>query len=339
MKSESQILFYTTPQGKINISVRFVNETFWLTQKAMATLFDTTTQNITLHLKNIYLEGELEEEATCKEYLQVQLEGNREVERNQKFYALDAVIAVGYRVNSKQATAFRIWATHTLKEFIIKGFVLDDERLKQGKSFGKDYFEELLHRIREIRASEKRFYQKIRDLFKLSNDYEPTSKETEHFFAFVQNKLLFAVTGQTAAELIISRADANMLNMGLTTFKGSRVRKEDIFIAKNYLNEKEIDTLNRLVSLFLDTAELRIQNEEILTLEYWKTETDNLLTFSKKPILAGAGKVSKKQMETKVSKVYSDFDEMRKKKEAIEEDEMEQKAIEKLLNKAKDKKL
>ena len=233
MSVENKILLYTTPQGDIRISVRFENDTFWLTQKAMAMLFDTTSQNITLHLKNIYIDNELDEIATCKDFLQVQIEGNRKVERTQKFYSLDAVIAVGYRVNSKQATAFRIWATNTLKEFIIKGFVLDDERLKQRKTFGKDYFDELLQRIREIRASEKRFYQKIKDLFALSNDYQTTLKETNTFFAFLQNKLLYAVTKQTASELILSRADASMLNMGLTTFKGSRVRKEDIFIAKN----------------------------------------------------------------------------------------------------------
>lgn len=338
MSQENQILFYTTPQGKINISVRFVNETFWLTQKAMASLFGVEVPAISKHLKNIYAEGELTENATISKMETVVNRGFRgEVTEYIDFYSLDAVIAVGYRVNSKQATAFRIWATNTLKEFIIKGFVLDDERLKQGKTYGKDYFDELLHRIREIRASEKRFYQKIKDLFRLSNDYDATTKETDQFFAFVQNKLLYAVTQQTAAEIIMNRADAKMLNMGLTAFKGSRVRKEDIFIAKNYLTEKEIDALNRLVSLFLDTAELRIQNEEILTLDYWKTETDNLLAFSKKPILEGSGKISHKQMEEKVSKIYLDFDETRKKKEAIEEDELEQKAIEKLLNKAKKK--
>lgn len=337
MSVENKILLYTTPQGDIRISVRFENDTFWLTQKAMAMLFDTTSQNITLHLKNIYIDNELDEIATCKDFLQVQIEGNRKVERTQKFYSLDVVIAVGYRVNSKQATAFRIWATNTLKEFIIKGFVLDDERLKQGKTFGKDYFDELLQRIREIRASEKRFYQKIKDLFALSNDYQTTLKETNTFFAFVQNKLLYAVTKQTAAELILSRADASMLNMGLTTFKGSRVRKEDIFIAKNYLTEKEIDTLNRLVSLFLDTAELRIQNEEILTLDYWKSETDNLLTFSKKPILEGSGNISHDKMEQKVSKIYYDFDSNRKKMELKEEDEIEQQAINKLIQKSRKK--
>ncbi len=334
MSIENKILLYTTPQGNIHISVRFENDTFWLTQKAMATLFDCSTDNISLHLKNIFNSKELEQNSVTEEYSETASDGKN---YKTKFYSLDAVIAVGYRVNSKQATAFRIWATNTLKEFIIKGFVLDDERLKQGKTFGKDYFDELLHRIREIRASEKRFYQKIKDLFALSNDYQTTLKETNTFFAFVQNKLLFAVTKQTAADLIISRADAKMLNMGLTTFKGSRVRKEDIFIAKNYLTEKEIDTLNRLVSLFLDTAELRIQNEEILTLDYWKAETDNLLTFSKKPILEGTGNISHDRMEKKVSKIYSDFDANRKKIEAIEEDELEQQAIKKLIQKAKKK--
>ena len=338
MKNENNILLYTTPQGKINVSVRFENETFWLTQKAMATLFGVEVPAISKHLKKIYSEKELTEDTTISKMETVVNRGFRgEVSEYIDFYSLDAVIAVGYRVNSKQATAFRIWATATLKEFIIKGFVLDDERLKQGKAFGKDYFDELLQRIREIRASEKRFYQKIKDLFKLSNDYSTTTKETEQFFAFVQNKLLYAVTQQTAAEIIINRADAQMLNMGLTTFKGSRVRKEDIFIAKNYLTEKEIDTLNRLVSLFLDTAELRTQNEEILTLDYWKTETDNLLTYSKKPILEGVGKISHKQMEAKVSQVYFNFDANRKKIEAIAEDKMEQEAIKKLLNKAKKK--
>ncbi len=229
MKNENNILLYTTPQGKINVSVRFENETFWLTQKAMATLFGVEVPAISKHLKKIYSEKELTEDTTISKMETVVNRGFRgEVSEYIDFYSLDAVIAVGYRVNSKQATAFRIWATATLKEFIIKGFVLDDERLKQGKAFGKDYFDELLQRIREIRASEKRFYQKIKDLFKLSNDYSTTTKETEQFFAFVQNKLLYAVTQQTAAEIIINRADAQMLNMGLTTFKGSRVRKEDI---------------------------------------------------------------------------------------------------------------
>lgn len=225
----SEIIFYESIEGKVKVDVRFENETFWLTQKAMAELFQTTPQNITLHLKNIYSEGELDENSTCKDFLQVQQEGKRTVNRNQKFYNLDTVIAVGYRVNSKQATQFRIWATQTLKEFIIKGFVLDDERLKQGKVFGKDYFDELLARIRDIRSSEKRFYQKVRDLFSLSQDYDKTDKKTEQFFASVQNKLLFAVTKNTAAEIIVKRAKSDLPNMGLTTWKGGRARKEDFF--------------------------------------------------------------------------------------------------------------
>ncbi|MBL7808447.1 MAG: virulence RhuM family protein [Saprospiraceae bacterium] len=333
----NNIILYETPDGKVQVAVRFENETFWLTQKAMAALFDTTTQNITLHLKNIFSDGELDEKATCKDFLQVQLEGNRSVERVQKFYNLDAVIAVGYRVNSKQATRFRIWATQTLKEFIIKGFVLDDERLKQGKSFGKDYFDELLARIRDIRASEKRFYQKIRDLFMLSDDYDKTDKQTELFFAEIQNKLLFAVTTQTAAEIIAHRAKADLPNMGLTTWKGSRVRKEDIFIAKNYLSEEEVDTLNRMVTLFLDTAELRVKEQIPLRLSYWKEEADSVIRFSRKPLLDHTGKISHEEMKRIATRQYEVFDAQRKKTEALEADLQEQKAIEELIKKTKEK--
>lgn len=333
----NNIIFYETPEGKVQVSVLFENETFWLTQKAMAALFGTTTQNITLHLKNIFSDGELDETATCKDFLQVQLEGNRNVERLQKFYNLDAVIAVGYRVNSKQATQFRIWATQTLKEFIIKGFVLDDERLKQGKSFGKDHFDELLARIRDIRASEKRFYQKIRDLFLLSDDYDKTDKQTELFFAEIQNKLLFAVTQNTAAEIIAQRAKAELPNMGLTTWKGSRVRKEDIFIAKNYLSEDEVDTLNRMVTLFLDTAELRVKEQIPLSLTFWKEEADNVIRFSRKPLLDHTGKISHEAMKQIATSQYEVFDAQRKKTEALEADLQEQKAIEALIQKVKKK--
>ncbi|MCZ2355274.1 MAG: virulence RhuM family protein [Bacteroidia bacterium] len=333
----SNIILYETPEGKVQVAVRFENETFWLTQKAIAVLFDTTSQNITLHLKNIFSEGELDEKATCKDFLQVQLEGSRNVERVQKFYSLDAVIAVGYRVNSKQATQFRIWATQTLKEYIIKGFVLDDERLKQGKEFGKDYFDELLARIRDIRASEKRFYQKIRDLFMLSKDYDKTDKKTELFFAEIQNKLLFAVTKHTAAEIVVNRAKADLLNMGLTSWKGSRVRKEDIFIAKNYLSADEIDMLNRMVTLFLDTAELRVKEQIPLSLTYWKEEADSVIQFSRKPLLDNAGTVSNEQMKKIATKQYEMFDTQRKKTEALTADLEEQKAIDELIKKAKKK--
>ena len=236
----NEIILYTTAQGNVQISVVYNCDTFWLTQKTMAELFGVEVPAISKHLANIFETKELDPHSTISIVETVQQEGIRSVKRNIEFYNLDAVIAVGYRVNSKQATQFRIWATQTLREFIIKGFVINDERLKQGKQFGKDYFDELLARIRDIRASEKRFYQKVRDLFMLSNDYDKTDKKTELFFAEVQNKLLYAVSKQTAAEMIVSRAKADLPNMGLTAWKGSRIRKEDIYIAKNYLTEDEI---------------------------------------------------------------------------------------------------
>ncbi len=332
------IILYESPQGKVSIAVRFENETFWLTQKAMSELFQCSTDNVSLHLRNIFEDGELNEKATTEEYSVVQKEGTREVNRKLTFYNLDAVIAVGYRVNSKQATQFRIWATNTLKEYIIKGFVIDDERLKQGKDFGKDYFDELLARIRDIRASEKRFYQKIRDLFMLSDDYDKTDVQTEKFFAEVQNKLLYAVTKNTAAEIIVDRAKADLPNMGLTNWKGSRVRKEDIFIAKNYLSTDEIDTLNRIVSLFLDTAELRVKEQIPLALEFWKQEADAVIQFSRKPILDNAGSISHDAMKTIASKVYTEFDAQRKIAEAQQADKEDNDALDKLIENTKRKK-
>lgn len=332
------IILYESPQGKVSIAVRFENETFWLTQKTIAELFNTTPQNITLHLKNIFEDKELDIEATSKDFLQVQTEGTREVNRKLTFYNLDAVIAVGYRVNSKQATQFRIWATNTLKEYIIKGFILDDERLKQGKDFGKDHFDELLARIRDIRASEKRFYQKIRDLFMLSDDYDKTDTQTEKFFAEVQNKLLYAVTKNTAAEIIVDRAKADLPNMGLTNWKGSRVRKEDIFIAKNYLSTDEIDTLNRIVTLFLDTAELRVKEQIPLVLEFWKQEADAVIQFSRKPILDNVGSISHDAMKTIASKVYTEFDAQRKIAEAQQADKEDNDALDNLIQNTKKRK-
>ena len=329
----SNIILYETPQGKISVSVRFEDETFWLTQKAMAELFGVESHTITYHLKEIYKTGELDEMATTRKIRVVQKEGNREVNRELDFYNLDAIIAVGYRVNSKQATQFRIWATQTLKEYITKGFVLDDERLKQGKNFGKDHFDELLARIRDIRASEKRFYQKIRDLFMLSEDYDKTDKKTEQFFAEVQNKLLFATTQHTAAEIIVQRAKAEVLNMGLTSWIGSRVRKEDVIIAKNYLSEDEIDTLNRMVTLFLDTAELRVKEQIPLSIDFWKQEADSVIQFSRKPLLLDKGKVSHEKAKDFAEKQYAVFDSERKKTEALQADLEDQKAIEELLKK------
>jgi hypothetical protein len=332
------IILYESPQGKISIAVRFENETFWLTQKAMAELFKCSTDNISWHLKNIFEDGELNEKATTEDYSVVQLEGARHVNRVAKFYNLDAVIAVGYRVNSKQATQFRIWATNTLKQYIIKGFVLDDERLKQGKAFGKDYFDELLARIRDIRSSEKRFYQKIRDLFMLSEDYDKTDTKTEKFFAEVQNKLLFAVTNNTAAEIIVSRAKADLPNMGLTSWKGSRVRKEDIFIAKNYLTADEIDTLNRMVTLFLDTAELRVKEQIPLALDFWKQEADAVIQFSRKSLLNNLGTISHDAMKSIALKTYNEYDSHRKITEATQADKEDKDALDKLIAKTKKKK-
>ena len=254
--NESDIILYTTPTGHIRIEVYFEGETFWLTQRRMADLFGVEVQTINYHLKEIFKSGELPEEATIRKFRIVQMEGNREVSREVDFYNLDAIIAVGYRVNSYQATQFRIWATRTLREYIIKGFVLDDERLKQGQRFGRDYFDELLERIREIRASERRFYQKITDIYaQCSIDYDPKAEITQTFYKTVQNKLHWAITGHTAAELIAQRADSSKPNMGLTTWKNApkgKILKTDVTVAKNYLSEKEISELIRLVTMYLD---------------------------------------------------------------------------------------
>jgi hypothetical protein len=330
----SQIILYQNADGKIKVDVRFENENFWLSQKAMANLFNCSSDNISLHLKNIFKEKELEANSVTEEFSATASDGKN---YKTKFYNLDAIIAVGYRVNSREATQFRIWATQTLKEFIIKGFVLDDERLKQGQQFGKDYFDELLARIRDIRSSEKRFYQKIRDLFMLSEDYDKTDRQTDLFFASVQNKLLYAVTKHTAAEIIVNRAAAELPNMGLTSWKGSIVRKEDIFIAKNYLSQDEIDTLNRMVTLFLDTAELRVKDQIPLSLNFWKEEADSVIQFSRKPLLDNAGSISHEEMKKIATKHYERFDAHRKKEEAKLADLEDQKALEQLIKKSKKK--
>lgn len=338
LNNTNDIIFYNTPKGNVRIEVIFKDETFWLTQKKMAELFGVEVPAISKHLKNIYAEGELQANSTISKMETVVNRGFRgEIKEKIDFYNLDAIIAVGYRVNSINATQFRIWATKTLKEYIIKGFVLDDERLKQGKQFGKDYFDELLARIREIRASEKRFYQKVKDLFALSKDYKENQKETDQFFAHTQNKLLYATTTNTAAEIILLRAKAELPNMGLLSFKGSRVRKEDVIIAKNYLTENEIDTLNRLVALFLDSAELRVQEQTELSLSYWKEEVDNIIAFSRKKILTGQGTKSHDQAVLFVENEYKKFDANRKKIEIQQADQEDKKAIDALIKKAKKK--
>lgn len=312
-----EILLYDSGGEKEFVSVVFQDETFWLTQSGMAELFDCTPENIIQHLKNIYAEEELLPEATAKKFLVVRKEGTRNVRREIDHYNLDAIIAVGYRVNSKKATRFRQWATKTLKEYIQKGFVLNDEMMKNGRPFGKDYFDELLERIREIRASERRAYQKIADVFEqCSYDYDKNSETTKAFYAFVQNKLHFAVTGKTAAELISERATLDSPTMGLTTWKGApdgKILKSDTLVAKNYLNEKEISRLNRLVTMFIDYAELMAEDEQLMSMKDWLAETDRFLTNNRRNVLEGKGSVSHDDAVKKVSGIYAEF---RKKQDA-----------------------
>ncbi|WP_443662926.1 virulence RhuM family protein [Dysosmobacter sp.] len=314
---QGEILLYSNDGEKEFVSVVFRDETFWLTQSGMAELFDCTTDNISLHLKNIYEEKELTPEATTEKISVVRQEGSRQVRRTLEHYNLDVIIAVGYRVNSKKATRFRQWATKTLKEYITKGFVLNDDMLKNGKPFGRDYFDELLERIREIRASERRAYQKIADVFEqCSYDYDKNSETTKAFYAFVQNKLHFAVTGKTAAELIAERATLDSPTMGLTTWKGApdgKILKSDTLVAKNYLNEKELSRLNRLVTMFIDYAELMAEDQVPMSMEDWLHETDRFLTNNRRNVLEGKGCISREAAVKKVSGIYAEF---RKKQDA-----------------------
>jgi hypothetical protein len=293
----NEILLYTTPSGKVKVEMYLFNETIWLTQQKIADLFGVDRSVITKHLQNIYTNGELQKEATSAKIAQVQQEGNRTVNRQIEYYNLDAIISVGYRVNSSQATAFRIWATERLKEYIIKGFTMDDERLKNPQNiFGKDYFEEQLERIRDIRSSERRFYQKITDIYsQCSADYKADNDITKKFFATVQNKLHWAITGQTAAEIIHSRADSTKENMGLKTWKNApdgKIRKPDVAIAKNYLEEKEISALNRIVTMYLDYAENQARKGIVMYMKDWVQKLDAFLKFNEEAVLNHAGKVT-----------------------------------------------
>jgi hypothetical protein len=293
---ENEIIFYSTPEGETRVEVLFQDETFWLSQKKMADLFGVEVHTINYHLKEIYTSGELQEQATIRKFRIVQKEGLREVSREIDLYQLDAIIAVGYRVNSLQATQFRIWATNTLKEYVIKGFVLDDERLKQGKRFGKDYFDELLERIREIRASERRFYLKITDIYEqCSIDYNRDAEITQNFFKTAQNKLHWAITGKTAAELISDRAQADKPNMGLQTWKNAphgKILKSDVKIAKNYLAEKEIKELELVVTMYLDYAELQASKQIPMKMADWVKKLDAFLRFNEYQLLPNAGTIS-----------------------------------------------
>ena len=319
----TDLILYTTEDGRSQIKLRAQEQTVWLTQLEMAELFDATKQNISLHLKNIFEDGELDPAATVKESLTVQTEGSRQVQRPVTLYHLDAILAVGYRVRSPRGVQFRRWASTVLKEYLTKGFVMDDERLKNPDG-RPDYFDEMLARIRDIRASEKRFYQKVRDLFALSSDYDKTDKATQLFFATVQNLLIFAVTQQTAAELVMARANPADPHFGLLAWKGDQVRKTDIVVAKNYLTEDEIDTLNRLVVIFLETAELRAKGRQETRMAFWKQNVDQIITSNGFPLLTHAGTIRHQQMEMHTDALYRQFDQERKQREAIAADQQDE---------------
>lgn len=317
MSKELQFLIYNTPEENVTVNAIIKDETIWLTQKAMAELFDCTTDNISLHLKNIFAEGELDESSTTEEFSVVQQEGTRKVKRKTKFYNLDAIISVGYRVNSRKATHFRIWATGVLKEYMIKGFAMDDERLKQGKTaFGKDYFRELLERVRSIRASERRIWQQITDIFaECSIDYDKDAQVTRDFYAMVQNKFHYAITGQTAAEIIYSKSDRNKENMGLTIWKNApdgRILKSDVTVAKNYLEEKQIKQLERAISGYFDYIEDLIERENTFTMQEFSESINEFLSFRKYKILKDKGSISKKQADAKAEEEYIHFNKTQK---------------------------
>jgi len=305
-----ELILYRTEDGRAAVQLRAEEGTVWLTQADIAALFGTTPQNITQHVKAVYAEGELTEVATCKELLQVRPEGGREVTRTLKHYSLEMILAIGYRVRSPRGTQFRQWATVHLREYLVKGFVLDDARLKEPG--GWDYFDELLARIREIRASEKRFYQKIRDIYATASDYDKTSEAAQLFFKKVQNKMLWAVTGQTAPELIADRSDASAPNMGLTTWQGSRVRKQDVTVAKNYLSREEIEHLDRIVVMYLDYAEDQARRRRVMTMRDWEEKLDAFLQFNERDVLTHAGKLRADVAETLALERYEAFDTSRR---------------------------
>jgi hypothetical protein len=322
----NKLIIYNTPDGESAIALYAKDGSVWLNQNQLAELFGTSKQNIGQHISSILQDKELDTNSVVKNYFTTASDGK---EYNVAFYSLEMILAIGFRIRSKRGVQFRQWANRNLSEYLRKGFIMDDERLKNPEG-RPDYFDELLRRIRDIRASEKRFYQKIRELFALSSDYDATDKATQMFFAETQNKLLFAVTGKTAAEIIVNRADASKENMGLTSWKGIIARKQDIFTAKNYLTEDEIDTLNRLVVIFLETAELTVKENNDLTVSFWRTNVDRLLNFQNKNILQGAGTMSKAQMEAKVRDVYEDFDDRRKKYDVLQADSLDIKEIEEI---------
>ncbi|MBP7700118.1 MAG: virulence RhuM family protein [Methanoregulaceae archaeon] len=317
--TESRILFYQSEDGTSRIEVRLEEGTVWLPQVLIADLYQTTKQNISLHIRNIFDEGELQPDSVVKEYLTTAADGKQ---YRTKFYNLDMILAIGYRVRSHRGTQFRVWATERLREYLVKGFVLDDIRLKEGRSIGADYFDELLERIRDIRASEKRFYQKIRDIYRLAIDYDPKADTTLAFFKTVQNKLHWAITGHTAAELIAERVDARKPNMGLTSWKGAKVRKGDVTVAKNYLNEEEIRNLNRIITMYLDYAEVQAERKQPIYMKDWVQKLDAFLQFNEREILTGSGQVSMEVAKKLALEEYAKFS-RRRLKEEDEEAEVE----------------
>ena len=322
LMNAGRILIYQNEKGDTKVDVYFTEDTIWMTQRTMAELYQTTTQNITLHIKNVYKDGELEEEATCKDYLQVRNEGGRDVQRARKFYNLDMILAVGYRVRSNVGVHFRRWASNILTEYMKKGFVLNDERLRNPKEFGADYFDELLERIRDIRASEKRVYQKVKDIFALSVDYDGKSEAAQLFFKSVQNKLEYAATGHTAPEIIAARADASKDNMGLTAFKGVKVRKSDVIVAKNYMTQEEINTLNLIVNMYLDYVELQAKQHRVMHMAEWETKLNQFLQFNGREVLQNFGTVKREVAEALAVTEYEKYDAHRRMLEAAEVEDL-----------------
>ena len=318
LANTGKILIYQNEKGDTKIDVYFTEDTIWMTQRTMAELYQTTPQNITTHIKNIYEDGELDMDSTCKDYLQVQSEGDREVQRARKFYNLDMILAVGYRVRSNVGIHFRKWASGVLTEYMKKGFVLNDERLRNPKEFGADYFDELLERIRDIRASEKRLYQKVKDIFALSVDYDSRSDVAQNFFKSVQNKLEYAATGHTAPEIIASRADATKDNMGLTAFKGAKVRKSDVTVAKNYMDREEISTLNLIVNMYLDYAELQAKQHHEMHMADWEEKLNQFLQFNGREVLQNFGTVQREVAEALAIAEYEKYDAHRRELEAAD---------------------
>ena len=331
---EQELILYNSVDGKSRVSLLARDGSVWLNQAQIAELFATSVPNISQHINNILKDGELPDESTIKEYLTVAPNGKS---YQIKFYSLEMILAIGFRVRSIRGVQFRQWANRNLGEYLRKGFVIDDERLKNPDG-RPDYFDELLDRIRDIRASEKRFYQKVRDLFALSSDYDTTDKATQMFYAETQNKLLYAVTGHTSAEIVMQRADANAPNMGLTSWKGAVVRKQDVIIAKNYLTHDELDSLNRLVVIFLETAEFRAKSRKDLTMGFWRENVDKILVSNDQPLLPNAGTVGKEQKDAFAYQVYEEFNARRKRKAAIEADREDMEQLKELESEIKHRK-